>query len=41
MGDIDAVTTILQKDFGQEGSEYPDHADTQGAGVLALRIQQQ
>jgi len=41
LGDIDAVTAILQKDFGQKGSEYPNHEDTQGAGVLALRIQQQ
>jgi len=41
LGGFDTITAILQKDFGQKGSEYPDHEDSQGAGVLALRIQQQ
>jgi len=41
LGGIVAVTEILQKDSGQKGSEHPDHEDSQGARVLALRFQQQ
>jgi hypothetical protein len=32
---------ILQKDVGQEGSEYQDHEGAEDAGILPVRVQQQ
>lgn len=41
LGDIDETAEVLQEDVGQERGEHQDHEDTEGAGIPAVRVQQQ